>query len=39
MAFRTVAFAAAAVALVVGGPAHAAEIKVLSTNAAQIRAA
>ena len=33
MAFRAVAFAAAAVALVVGGPAHAAEIKVLSTNA------
>ena len=33
MAFRTVAFAAAAVTLVVGGPAHAAEIKVLSTNA------
>ncbi|MEA2964199.1 MAG: molybdate transport system substrate-binding protein, partial [Alphaproteobacteria bacterium] len=33
MALRTVAFAAAAVALVAGGPAHAAEIKVLSTNA------
>jgi molybdate transport system substrate-binding protein len=33
MALRTVAFAAAAVALVAGGSAHAAEIKVLSTNA------
>jgi molybdate transport system substrate-binding protein len=33
MTFRTVAFAAAAVAFIAGGPAHAAEITVLSTNA------
>jgi molybdate transport system substrate-binding protein len=33
MAFRTVAFAATAIAFAFGGTAHAAEIKVLSTNA------
>ena len=33
MTFRTVAFAATTMALAFGGPAHAAEIKVLSTNA------